>query len=114
MRIAATLLIALLASGCTSMEWVKADAAPQQLRADLTECQDMAWREARGRILYLYPMAPAVVHDSLGRRMLIYPYGPFADPFGQQFMEEARLTDFCMHSKGWKLQEVPKPEAAKQ
>ena len=52
-------------------------------------------------------MAPAVVHDSLGRRFLVYPYGPFADPFGYQFMEEGRLADFCMRAKGWTLEEVP-------
>lgn len=109
MRIAATLLVALLAAGCAPMQWVKAEAAPEQLQADVHACQDMAWREARGRILYLHPMAPAVIHDSLGRRMMIYPTGPFADPFGRQFMEEARLTEFCMESKGWKRQEIPKP-----
>jgi hypothetical protein len=99
----------LLLCSCASMQWVKPDAAPEQLKADLEQCQDMAWREARGRILFLHPMAPAVVHDSLGRRLMVYPYGPFADPYGQQFEEEARLTHFCMESKGWKLQEAPKP-----
>lgn len=107
MRRAALLLIVLLA-GCASMEWVKPEAGPEQLQADLAECQQQAWQESRSRMILYHPMAPAVVHDSLGRRFLVYPYGPFADPFGHQFMEEGRLTNFCMQNKGWTLQEVPK------
>ena len=113
MRIIAPAL-ALLLAACTPMQWVKQDAAPGQLRADLGECQQQAWHESFARSLFYYPMAPAVVHDSLGRKMLVYPYGPFADPFGHRFMEEGRLTNFCMRSKGWELQEVPQAEAGKQ
>jgi hypothetical protein len=89
------------------MQWVNPAAAPGQLEADLEECRYQAWQESRSRLLFYYPMAPALVHDSLGRRFLVYPYGPFADPYGQQFAEEGRLTDFCMQNKGWTLQEVP-------
>jgi hypothetical protein len=89
------------------MQWVKPGAEPAELRADLAECQQQAWQESQARMLFHHPMAPALVHDSLGRRFLVYPYGPFADPFGYRFQEEGRLTDFCMQNKGWALQEVP-------
>jgi hypothetical protein len=104
----------LLLAACTPMQWVKQDAAAGQLQADLNECQQQAWQETRARMIFYHPMAPALVHDPLGRRFLVYPYGPFADPFGHQFMEEGRLTNFCMQNKGWALQELPRQEAAKQ
>ena len=101
--LAAALLVA-----CTPMHWVKHDAAAGELQADLNECRHQAWQESRAQLTLYHPMAPAVVHDSLGRRLLVYPYGPFADPFGHQFAEEGRLTNFCMQNKGWVLQEAPK------
>ena len=101
-------LLSLLLAACTPMQWVKPDAAPAQMQADLSECHQAAWQESRARMMFYHPMAPAVVHDSLGRRFMVYPYGPFADPFGEQFVEEGRLTNFCMHNKGWALQEAPK------
>lgn len=107
-RVALACLAALLLAACTPMQWVKADAAPGQLQADMNECQHLAWQEARAHTIVHHPMAPALVHDSLGRRLLVYPYGPFADPFGHQFAEEGRLTNFCMQNKGWSLQDVPK------
>ena len=87
---------------------MKVKMAAGQLQADLNECQQQAWQETRARMIFYHPMAPALMHDPLGRRFLVYPYGPFADPYGQQFMEEGRLANFCMRSKGWNLEEVPK------
>ncbi len=46
--------------------------------------------------------------DSLGRRFNVYPSGPFADQFGNQLMEESRLTSACMRSKGYELVPAPK------
>ncbi len=108
MRIALLPLAALVLAACAPMQWVKRDAPAGQLQADLNECQHQAWQESRARMMFYHPMAPAVVQDSIGRRFLVYPYGPFADPFGHQFAEEGRLTNFCMQNKGWSLQEVPK------
>jgi hypothetical protein len=45
-------------------------------------------------------MAP--FRDASGRRFF-GPYGPYADPFGDPFLEEGRLTQFCMRSKGYEL-----------
>jgi len=109
MRRAAFVLAAALAlAACTPMQWVKPEGTAEQLKADLNECQQEAWREARIRFGHYYPMAPALIQDSLGRRLLVYPSGPFADPYGEQFMEEGRLTLFCMRAKGWDLQPAPK------
>ena len=108
MRIALLPLAALLLAACAPMQWVKPDAPAGQLQADLNECQHQAWQESRARMMFYHPMAPALVQDSVGRRFLVYPYGPFADPYGHQFAEEGRLTNFCMQNKGWSLQEVPK------
>jgi hypothetical protein len=108
MRIALAALAATLLASCAPVQWVKPDAAPGQFEADLTDCRNQAWQETRMRFAFYHPVAPAVATDSLGRRFLVYPYGPFADPFGQQFMEESRLADFCMHNKGWSLQQVSK------
>ena len=101
-------LAALFLTACAPMQWVKPDAGAGQLQADLNECQHQAWQESRARMLFHHPMTPALVHDSLGRRFMVYPYGPFADPFGEQFAEEGRLANFCMRNKGWALQEAPK------
>lgn len=108
MRIALPALAVVVLAACAPMQWVKPDAAPGQLEADMTECRNQAWQETRMRYAFLQPVAPAVVTDSLGRRFLVHPYGPFADPFGHQFMEENRLADFCMHNKGWSLREAPR------
>lgn len=108
MRIVFPSLAALLLAACAPMQWVKQDAAAGQLQADLNECQQQAWQESRARMAFYHPMAPALVHDSLGRRFLVYPYGPFADPYGQQFAEEGRLASFCMQNKGWNLEPAPK------
>ena len=86
-----------LAAACTPMQWVKEDATPQQLNEDSIQCQQDAWREARLRIWYYRPL------PSIG-----WPYGPAGDPFWDPYLEESRLTQFCMRSKGYELQPVEK------
>jgi hypothetical protein len=110
MRRAHAILLALAAmlAACTPMQWVKQDATPEQLDSDVSECQQQAWREARYRAFWYRPGIPYIIQDPLGRRVFISPPGPFYDPFGDQFMEESRLANFCMRSKGYELQEVPK------
>ncbi len=106
MRFVALSALAVLAAACTPMHWVKADATPEQLREDSIQCQQDAWREARLRTWYYRPFGPYVVRDAAGRRFVTWPYdsGPFGDPY----LEEARLAQFCMRSKGYDLQPVPK------
>jgi hypothetical protein len=97
------LLLAILLSGCTPMQWVRPGITPEQLNLDAAQCQQDAWREAQWRSFMYRPFGPTLFTDGRGRRFL-WPYSPFGDPFGDQFMEESRLAHFCMRSKGYELQ----------
>jgi len=96
-------LAALLLAGCTSMQWIKADTTPEQMNQDAIQCQQYAWREARLSSWYSRPVGPIVVHDAAGRAFVAWPGGPFGGPFSDPFMEEGRLAQFCMRSKGYEL-----------
>jgi hypothetical protein len=104
---AAAVLLASLAA-CAPMEWRRADAGPEQASADMRACREQAWREASWASLSYYGAAgPALFYDPLGRRYTGWPYySPFADPFGDRFFEESRLTTFCMRAKGYELAPV--------
>jgi hypothetical protein len=97
-------------AGCAPMQWVKTDATPAQASTDAAECQQAAWREAQMRAWHYPPFAPFAFRDRVGHPYFGWPYGPFSDPFGNHFMEESRLAQFCMRSKGYEL--VPVPEEA--
>ncbi len=102
-------LVALLA-GCAPMDWTRSDATPEQLAADMRACREQAWRETTWNSFGYYgAMGPAVFSDPFGRRYFGWPYySPFGDPFGDRFLEESRLTDFCMRAKGYELAPVRK------
>ena len=101
---AALLALAVLAAaGCTPMQWVKPDASAGQLEQDSVQCQQDAWREARLRGWYYPPMVPYAARDRLGGPFVAWPYGPYGDPFGDPFLEEGRLAQFCMRNKGYEL-----------
>ena len=90
---------------CTPVQWVKPDAAAEQVRSDEQACRQAAWREAQFHSYwYQHRMQPVVV----GPGQVIWPSGAFADPFAQQFLEENRLAQFCMESKGYLLEAIPK------
>jgi hypothetical protein len=99
-------------AGCTPLQWVRADATPEQLAQDSMHCQQEAWREARLRAWHFRPLGPVPFRDSTGRHFLGWSYDPWADPFGDPYMEEGRLAQFCMRSKGYELQPIEKPPAA--
>jgi hypothetical protein len=102
-------IIALLLAGCAPMQWAREGASAEQLQDDQRACEEQAYREASLRFYNYYPgMGPAIFQDSLGRRLAVYPSGPFADQFGNQLMEETRLTSFCMRAKGYDLVPAPK------
>lgn len=108
MRRLATLAV-LLACGCTPMQWQKADASPEQLRADQEQCRQAAWREAGWRSWPYHAMVgPVFARDASGRGFFVWPStSAMVDPFGHQLLEENRLAQFCMESKGYQL--VPAP-----
>jgi hypothetical protein len=99
----ASILLLVLAAACTPMQWVKPGASPDQFNLDAAQCQQEAWREARWRSFLYRPLGPTLLHDRFGRPLMGWPYSPFGDPFGDEFMEESRLTNFCMRAKGYEL-----------
>lgn len=105
MKLFWTLALALAVAACTPMQWVKEDADPMQAEADSRACQTAAWQEARWRsFMYQGMYAHAFYRDALGRPYYAVPR-PY-DAFGDPFMEEQRLLDFCMRAKGYELQPV--------
>ena len=101
------LLALLVAGGCAPAQWTRQDASDEQMSRDLKECRDTAFWEAQRRPYGFQHVGPMVVQDSAGRRFFVYPYGPFADPYGERFIEEGRLANFCMRSRGYELAPAP-------
>ena len=105
-RIAALALagVALLA-GCAPMQWVKADASPEQALADEDDCFQASLREAQARTWYYPSMVGPVVTPSAagGGGLMMWPSGSMVDPYGYQMLEQHRLAQFCMEAKGYKL-----------
>jgi len=102
-------ILALALAACTPMQWVKQDAAAEQIGRDEQECRQIAWREAStSRGWYYRPVDPVFASDSTGRGFFIWPSGSVVDPFGYQLLEENRLAQFCMESKGYSLVPAPK------
>jgi hypothetical protein len=102
-------VLLLAAAGCTPMAWVRQDSGPEELKQDLSQCRQDAWREAQWRSFLYRPFGATTIVDRFGRRLVV-PYSPFGDPFGDSLLEESRLTDFCMRSKGYALVPIePKP-----
>ena len=87
------------------MQWMQGGAVPDAaaLEKDSAECRQQAWQEAQYRY-WSYPyFGPFLTRDVSGRHFVGYPYRPYAYPFGDPFLEEARLTQFCMRNKGYEL-----------
>ena len=101
------LLALLVMGGCAPAQWTRQDASAEQLERDLKECRDSAFWEAQGRPFGFQHVGPMVVQDSTGRRFVVYPAGPFADPYGERFVEESRLAHFCMRNRGYQLAPAP-------
>jgi uncharacterized protein YceK len=101
-------ILILLLSGCATVEWSKPGVTPEERLADTQQCQQHAWQEANWRWLdRTYPYGGAWVYpDPLGRPWVGYPYPAYANPFGDRYMIEMQLTDFCMRSKGYDLAEM--------
>jgi hypothetical protein len=90
-------LLLLATAACTPMQWARKDTTPEQFGQDLGYCREEAWREAQW-------------HSSLFLNRYVVPYSAFGSPFGDAYIEESRLTAFCMRAKGYEL--VPlKPES---
>lgn len=92
---------ALVLAACAQRQWSREDVSADQRLADQRACEDKAYREVVKRQASLPTYGPALIGDSQARRFNIYPSGPFADQFGTQLQEEARLTSACMREKGY-------------
>ena len=101
MRLFVTLLVAAAGLGaCAPMQWVKPDADVDQVRSDEQACRLAAAREASyNSYWYQHRVQPVVA----GPGQVIWPSGAFVDPSAQQLLDESRLTQFCMESKGYQL-----------
>jgi len=53
-------------------------------------------------------VGPVFAQDPSGRGYFVWPSTAMVDPYGYQLMEENRLAQFCMESKGYQLLRVPK------
>ena len=105
----AVLVSLFLLNACTPMQWQKADASPEQLRADEEACRTHAAREANLRAWHPHTMlTPVFARDATGGGFFVWPSTPMVDPYGHQLMEENRLAGFCMESKGYALVPTPK------
>ena len=86
------------------MQWSKPDASAEQVVRDQGECRDLALREANVRGSLYHPVAPVFAPGSMDRGAMILPSGAYVDPFGYQIMEEDRLAQVCMESRGYSLE----------
>ena len=110
MRRLAIVALAAGAAGCAPMQWQKPDATAEQLRVDESSCREHAAREASWRAWqYQSMVGPVFARDTMGRGFFVWPSTPLVDPYGHQLMEENRLAQFCMESKGYALVPAPKP-----
>lgn len=105
-------ILATALSACTPMEWVKPDAGVEVVRSDEQACRLAAARDASD---YSYGseqrMQPVVVAPG----QVIWPSGAFVDPYAQRLLDENRLAQSCMESKGYQLKAVtihPSPGGA--
>ena len=94
-------------AACAPLQWMRSDATPEQATADEKACRQAAWQEANHRYLGYGPFSPWVYRDVFGRPLFYPPGGPFFDPYFDRYIEESRLSDFCMRAKGYELQPAP-------
>jgi len=101
MKLFWTIVLAFAAAACTPMQWVREDADPALAQADSQDCRMKAWQEAHWRALqYRAMFGPPFYRDAAGRTFVVArPYDALGDPY----MEEQRLTHFCMRAKGYEL-----------
>lgn len=101
-------MIALLAAGCatTPMVWTKPGGATESVvAADLSDCHkladDQAWRMSWVRrwppTFYNPRYMPPYYHSAR----------PFWLGYPMSLETEQALVEFCMHSKGYRLERLP-------
>ncbi|HEV8110526.1 MAG TPA: hypothetical protein VGP97_23685 [Burkholderiales bacterium] len=84
------LLVLIAAAACTPVEWSRKDTTPEQFGQDFRYCRQEAWLEAQWR-------------SSLFLNRQVVPFSAFGGPFGNAYIDESRLTAFCLRAKGYEL-----------
>lgn len=102
------LLAAAALAACAPMQWVKPDAAPEQLARDQSECQQHAQLKASATAGLYRPADPYFVANPGGGAGVVWPSGATTDPYAHQMLEEYRLGQACMESRGYELVPAPK------
>jgi hypothetical protein len=101
------LLGALLVQACatTPIVWTKPDADEGQALADIRECRVLAhdemWRLGWERTW------PPSFYDPLFMPPFYRGARPFWHDFPMSVEREQALFEFCMHSKGYRLERLP-------
>jgi hypothetical protein len=95
--------LALALAACTSMQWAKPDAAPEQVSRDGLECDQRARREASAAEWLHPPVPPVYARDEKGRGPFIWPTGSAVDPYAGEVADQNRIVRLCMESKGYTL-----------
>jgi len=93
-----SILLALALCGCAGQPWQRQGASAEQTDKDIVDCQRQAANEASLRAGGFY--GPSYYGPYYSRRAISRP-DTGLDPFGYRHLDEAQLTDFCMHAKGY-------------
>ena len=110
-RTLAVAALALLASGCASYRWYRADTPPDVIAQEDADCYALARDAARD-------IAVSALPRYYGPNPWAYPgwsvwgdpywgWGPMGDPLWQLDAQQ-RIHDRCMRGRGYELQRVPK------
>jgi hypothetical protein len=85
----AALAMLLVLCACSTTEWVREDRNAEETDKDIVDCTRYAQREASNRAAGFYGPSYA-------------PPGAYGTR--NRMLDEAGLTDYCMRSKGYRLQ----------
>jgi beta-glucanase (GH16 family) len=106
-RAGTALAAAVLLAGCAAgaVVWAKTDGSASDAAADLRECRvladDQAWR------MDWAMRWPPRFYDPRFMPPFYRSPRPFWLDFPQSMELEQALVDFCMHSKGYRLEQMP-------
>jgi hypothetical protein len=107
MRTTILFFIALITFGCamTPVVWTKADSTSELVSGDLSQCHQLAhdemWRMGWERNW------PPPFYDPRFMPPFYRNARPFWLDFPMSIEREQALIDFCMHSKGYRLERLP-------
>ncbi|HVY64403.1 MAG TPA: hypothetical protein VHH11_06215 [Gammaproteobacteria bacterium] len=107
MRSPILVAVAVFAAGCATMPvvWTKPESTPELVSTDLASCHRLAhdemWRMSWERNW------PPPFYDPRFMPPFYHAPRPFWLDFPMSMEREQALVDFCMHSKGYRLERLP-------